>query len=140
IEPAALHGKLRLLQVTLLLLGLQASLDHVGVGDFASTFELLTDIQESGGFGGGPLLVGVFALGYEQAVIRLRYGYNQAAGCDFCPRAGLRRSRRRTPVIREIGQRETLVDICLADVLMDRIVGNKTERRAPYHSSLAVRR
>jgi hypothetical protein len=44
IQPAFLHGQLRLLQIALLLLRLDAGFDHIGPGHFAAVLQVLADL------------------------------------------------------------------------------------------------
>jgi hypothetical protein len=83
IKPGALHGQLSFLQIALLLLRLNACLDHVGMCHFAAVFQFHADVEESCGFCVRPLRGRVPALGHHQPVVGLGDGYDQSAGRDF---------------------------------------------------------
>jgi hypothetical protein len=125
VQASALHGELRFLQIALLLLGLDVSLEHVGMGDLAPGLELLADIEKVRGFGRSSLLIRVLALRHDQAVVGLSDGDDQAAGGDFRPGARHGEGGGRAAVVRDIGEGERLVNVSLADVLMYSVIGDE---------------
>jgi hypothetical protein len=139
IEAAALHAQLSFPQVTLLLLGLNPCLDYVGVRDLAPALQFLTDVEKSSRLGSSALRRRVLALGHDQSVVRLGYSDHQAARGDLGLGPGLRQGGGGAAIVRKIGERDRLMYIRLADVLMYAIVGDELGRWASQRAGGTAR-
>ena len=140
IEPGALHGQLRFLQIALLLLRLNPRLDHVGMRDFAAVLQFLADVEESRGFCVGALRGRVLALGHHQSVVRLGHGNDQAASGDLGLGPRLRQRGGGAAIVRNIREGEGLMHVRLADVFVHAVVGDELGRGASRRRRCAVRR
>ena len=70
----------------------------------------------------------IFSLGNNQPVVSLGHRNHQSAGRNFGFGSGLRQRRGRAPVVRNVGERQGFMNLRLADVLVDSVIGNKFRR------------
>src|SRR5262244_247679 len=96
----------------------------------AALLQFLTDIEKSLCFIGSFLSRSVLALSSDQSVVRLHHSDHQAARGDLClgPRYGLQRTC--TTVCRQITHAKGFMNVSLADVFMNIVIGNEDGRVA----------
>ena len=125
LEAAAIHFELRFLQVALLLLKLYLGLDHIRVRHLAALFQFLADIEKAPALAGGALRGVILPLRHHEVVIGLDHRHHQPAGGDFG--AGPRHCFRgpRAPIFRDALQRDVLVNIALAEILVHSVGAHK---------------
>src|SRR5215470_19302454 len=105
----------------------------------AALLEFLADIEKSLRFIGSLLCRSVLTLSRDQSVVRLHHRYYKATRGDLCLGPRHRFQRPRTTVGSQITHAKGFMNVSLADVFMNIVIGNEDGRVAVSAVALGVK-